>query len=67
MKYSTTIRIASDFLCIQHMSIDVKELEDLRKAASLFKSKLKEDGDIQVLDAMLAIIDEQLLLLESDD
>lgn len=67
MKYTMNIKNASVLMYIQHMSTDVKELEDLRKAASSFKSKLKNDGDVQVVDALIAIIDEELRLLESDD
>ena len=50
------------------MSVDVKVVEDLREGMASFRSQPGlDEGDRQLVDATLAMLDEQLMLLESDD
>ena len=54
-------------MLIQHMSLDVKDLETAREAVGRIRNRLLEEGDRQLVDATVAMIDEQLMLMESDD
>ena len=49
------------------MSLDVNEVSELRSALAKYRSHVKDSGDRQLLDATLLMIDEHLLVLESDE
>lgn len=49
------------------MSVDVKFLEEVIQNLVEFRSRLSEAGDIQVYDAALAVAEDHLQVLESDD
>ena len=49
------------------MSTDVKFIEDMIQLLVEFKSRLSDEGDIQVFDAALQIAEDELQTIESDD
>lgn len=48
------------------MSLDVKDLQDLYERLVLFRSTQRDEGNRQVADAMIVIVNEELELLEND-
>jgi hypothetical protein len=49
------------------MATDVEMVQGIRETLAKYRSSVKDEADRQLLDATICMMDEHLMLLESDE